>query len=86
MIRNYQYMCVFYQFKEENVCLTHRETELLNKFHYAFRFFKKPVTLTQHQSQSLRKSYEASNKDVKQAPTVRPKKVNVILYLNRSGI
>lgn len=47
----------------------------MNKFHYAFNYFKKPVTLTQYQSQTLKKSFESSQKDVKPVPAVKPKKV-----------
>jgi len=58
------------------LCVTCREAELVNKYHYAFSYFKKPLELKQYQSHILKKSFEMK-KEVKPENVVKPRKTKV---------
>lgn len=56
--------------------LFYREAELVNKYHYAFNYFKKPIEVKQYHSPNLKKAYD-TKKEVKPEPAPKPRKVKV---------
>ena len=51
----------------------------MNKYHYAFSYFKKPIELKQYLSTVLKKAYDAK-KEAKSEVQVKSRKTKVCFY------
>ena len=59
-----------------SVLLIRREAELVNKYHYAFHYFKKPIEIKMFHSPNLKKAYDVKKESKPDTPT-KPRKIKV---------